>query len=31
LLQRAGLPAPPGEPLAHASPGVLVRIGMWHW
>lgn len=31
LLQRAGLPAPPGEPLAHASPGVPVRIGMWHW
>jgi uncharacterized protein YqjF (DUF2071 family) len=31
LLPRAGLPPPPGEPLAHASPGVPVRIGMWHW
>jgi len=31
LLQRAGLPAPAGEPLTHASPGVPVRIGMWHW
>jgi uncharacterized protein len=31
LLQRAGLPAPAGDPLAHASPGVPVRIGMWHW
>jgi uncharacterized protein YqjF (DUF2071 family) len=30
LLQRAGLPAPAGDPLAHASPGVPVRIGMWH-
>lgn len=30
LLARAGLPAPAGEPLAHASPGVPVRIGMWH-
>jgi hypothetical protein len=31
LLQRAGLPAPAGAPLAHASPAVPVRIGMWHW
>jgi len=31
LLPRAGLPAPAGDPLAHASPGVPVRIGMWHW
>jgi hypothetical protein len=31
LLQRAGMPAPAAEPLAHASPGVRVRIGMWHW
>jgi uncharacterized protein YqjF (DUF2071 family) len=31
LLQRAGLPAPAGDPLVHASPGVPVRIGMWHW
>lgn len=30
LLSRAGLPAPAGPPLAHASPGVAVRIGMWH-
>jgi uncharacterized protein YqjF (DUF2071 family) len=31
LLQRAGLPAPAGDPLVHASPGVAVRIGRWHW
>lgn len=31
LLAAAGLPAPAGDPLAHASPGVPVRIGMWHW
>jgi uncharacterized protein YqjF (DUF2071 family) len=31
LLPRAGLPAPAGDPLTHASPGVPVRIGMWHW
>jgi uncharacterized protein len=31
LLQRAGLPAPAGNPLVHASAGVTVRIGMWHW
>lgn len=31
LLERAGLPAPAGAPLAHASPGVPVRVGMWHW
>lgn len=31
LLQHARLPAPSGDPLAHASPGVPVRIGMWHW
>lgn len=30
LLAAAGLPAPVGDPLAHASPGVPVRIGMWH-
>jgi len=30
LLQRVGLPAPAGDPLAHASPGVPVRIGLWH-
>jgi arginine decarboxylase len=30
LLPAAGLPAPAGAPLAHASPGVTVRIGMWH-
>jgi uncharacterized protein len=30
LLQRAGLPAPVGDPVVHASPGVPVRIGMWH-
>lgn len=30
LLAGAGLPAPSGDPLAHASPGVPVRIGMWH-
>jgi uncharacterized protein YqjF (DUF2071 family) len=31
LLQRTGLPAPTGDPLAHASPGVPVRVGVWHW
>jgi uncharacterized protein YqjF (DUF2071 family) len=31
LLRPAGLPPPAGDPLAHASPGVPVRIGMWHW
>lgn len=31
LLPRAGFPAPAGDALAHASPGVPVRIGMWHW
>jgi uncharacterized protein YqjF (DUF2071 family) len=31
LLQHAGLPAPSGDPLAHASRGVPVRIGRWHW
>ena len=30
LLQRAGLPAPAGDVLAHSSPGVPVRIGRWH-
>lgn len=29
LLTAAGLPAPAGAPLVHASPGVAVRIGMW--
>jgi uncharacterized protein YqjF (DUF2071 family) len=31
LVQRAALPPPTGDPLVHASPGVPVRIGMWHW
>ena len=30
LLTAAGLPATVGQPLAHASPGVRVRVGMWH-
>lgn len=30
LLADAGLPAPAEAPLAHASPGVTVRVGMWH-
>ena len=30
LVARAGLP-PAGDPLAHASPGVPVRIAMWRW
>jgi hypothetical protein len=30
LLAAAGLPGPAGGPLAHASPGVPVRIGIWH-
>jgi uncharacterized protein len=30
LLQAGGLPAPEGEPLVHTSPGVAVRIGLWH-
>jgi uncharacterized protein YqjF (DUF2071 family) len=29
LVQAAGLPAPEGVPLLHASPGVRVRIGRW--
>jgi uncharacterized protein len=29
LLQAAHLPAPDHEPVAHASPGVTVRIGIW--
>jgi uncharacterized protein YqjF (DUF2071 family) len=29
LIEVAGLPAPQGSPLMHASPGVRVRIGMW--
>ena len=29
LLTAAGLPAPVGDPLVYASPGVSVRIGMW--
>jgi uncharacterized protein len=29
LLQAAGLPAPSGEPVVHASRGVPVRIGRW--
>ncbi|MGN9779158.1 YqjF family protein [Micromonospora sp. H33] len=31
LLTGAGLPAPSGDPLLHASAGVPVRVGMWHW
>ncbi len=31
LLQAGGLPAPDGDPVLHASPGVAVRIGMWRW
>lgn len=31
LLDSAGLPTPTDDPLAHVSPGVPVRIGMWHW
>ncbi|TDE38064.1 DUF2071 domain-containing protein [Nonomuraea mesophila] len=31
LVQAAGLPDPEGRPLAHASPGVPVRVGMWSW
>jgi uncharacterized protein YqjF (DUF2071 family) len=30
LTGAAGLPAPTGEPLVHASPGVDTRIGLWH-
>ncbi|RKR86850.1 hypothetical protein BDK92_1118 [Micromonospora pisi] len=30
LLSSAGLPPPDGHPLLHASPGVPVRVGMWH-
>jgi uncharacterized protein len=30
LVQAPGLPSPEGAPLLHASPGVRVRIGMWH-
>jgi len=30
LLRNAGLPTPAGDPLVHASPGVPVRVGMWH-
>jgi uncharacterized protein YqjF (DUF2071 family) len=29
LLQAAGLPAPAGAPVVHASDGVHVRIGVW--
>ncbi|WP_327589867.1 DUF2071 domain-containing protein [Nonomuraea sp. NBC_00507] len=31
LVQVAGLPAPEGAPLLHASPGVSSRVGMWTW
>jgi uncharacterized protein YqjF (DUF2071 family) len=31
LVQSARLPPPTGDPLVHASPGVPVRIGIWHW
>jgi uncharacterized protein len=31
LTVAAGLPAPGGAPLVHASPGVAVRIGLWRW
>lgn len=30
LLIAAGLPAPTDAPLTHASPGVPVRVGLWH-
>lgn len=30
LLGAAGLGTPAAEPLVHASPGVPVRVGMWH-
>jgi len=30
LVEAAGLPAPDHEPVAHASPGVRVRVGVWH-
>ncbi|SCL58895.1 hypothetical protein GA0070604_3933 [Micromonospora eburnea] len=30
LLTGAGLVAPDGDPLLHASSGVPVRVGMWH-
>ncbi|WP_446215241.1 YqjF family protein [Micromonospora sp. IBHARD004] len=30
LLTAAGLPAPTGDPLLHASAGVPVRVGRWH-
>ncbi|SCF03382.1 hypothetical protein GA0074695_3004 [Micromonospora viridifaciens] len=30
LLSGPPLPAPPGEPLLHASLGVPVRVGRWH-
>lgn len=31
LIQAARLPAPEGQPVVHASPGVPVRVGMWSW
>ena len=31
LLQAARLPLPTADPLVHASPGVPVRVGRWHW
>ncbi|WP_211267089.1 YqjF family protein [Nonomuraea candida] len=31
VVQAAGLPAPEGPPVVHASPGVPVRVGMWSW
>jgi uncharacterized protein YqjF (DUF2071 family) len=30
LVQSAGLAVPDERPLVHASPGVPVRVGMWH-
>jgi uncharacterized protein len=30
LVTAPGLPVPDGDPLVHVSPGVPVRIGMWH-
>ena len=30
VLEAAGLPTPTGEALVHTSPGVAVRIGLWH-
>ncbi|SDM82268.1 hypothetical protein SAMN05421869_15811 [Nonomuraea jiangxiensis] len=31
LVRAAGLPAPDGPAVVHASPGVPVRVGLWTW